>query len=97
MSEGEKLERAWLEDEVRLAARLTDADRVRIFTDLLSTAEAIQRTKSPEQLRREEEVRQLLEEQPGRERYFAVMDRLVRFQDSSRCFCPSSLHTRERD
>jgi hypothetical protein len=77
MTEGEKRERVWLDDEVKLASRLTDADRVRIFQDLLQTADAIQKNKTVEQLRREEEVRRLLEEAPGRERYFELMDRLL--------------------
>lgn len=69
MTDGERREREWLEQEVRMAAELTDADRIRIFRDLLRTADAIQRTKSAEQLSREEQVRQELEERPGRERY----------------------------
>jgi hypothetical protein len=77
MTESEKRERARLDDEVRLASRLTDADRARIFDDLLRTADAIQKTKSAEQLQREEEVRRVLDETPGRQRYFELMDRLL--------------------
>jgi hypothetical protein len=62
----------WLESEVKLAGNLTDADRIRIFRDLLRTAEAIQRTKSADQLKREEEVRDELN-RPGRERYTRLM------------------------
>lgn len=76
MTEGERRERAWLEDEVRLAASLSDADRIRILRDLLRTAEAIQRTKSAEELAREEDVRRSLEEDPGRARYAALSERL---------------------
>jgi hypothetical protein len=68
-------EREWLESEVRLAASLTDADRIRILRDLLRTVDAIQRTKSPEDLRRQEEVRRILEEIPGRQRYAALAER----------------------
>jgi hypothetical protein len=70
-----ELERKWLESEVALAANFSDADRLRIFRDLLRTADAIQKTKSPEALRREEEVRRILDEAPGRERYAAIMKR----------------------
>jgi hypothetical protein len=73
MTERERREWGWLDSEVRLAARLTDGDRIRILRDLLRTAEAIQRTKSPEQLSHEEQVRQALEEKPGRERYARLM------------------------
>jgi hypothetical protein len=76
MPNGLDREREWLEREVRLAAGLTDADRVRILRDLLRTAEAIRRTKPPEQLRREEEVRRLLEDVPVRERLMALAERL---------------------
>ena len=76
MTEGERRELEWLRSEVALAADLTDADRIRIFRDLLRTAEVIQRTKSPEQLRREEEVRILLEDEPGKARYRALAERL---------------------
>lgn len=77
MTERELLERAWIEDEVRLAERLTDADRIRILRDLLRTVDAIQRSKSPEELRREEEVRWRLEEAPARERYADFVERLT--------------------
>ncbi len=76
MTERERREKAWLEGEVRLAASLSDADRIRILRDLLRTAEAIQRTKSPDALRREEEVRRRLEDGPARERYAALAGRL---------------------
>ena len=76
MTDRERHEWEWLEGEVRLAASLTDADRIRILRDLLRTADAIRRTKSPEQLRREEEVRRLLEDLPARERYVALAERL---------------------
>lgn len=71
-------EREWLESEVRLAAPLSDTDRIRILRDLLRTAEAIRRTKSPEQLLREEEVRHILEDLPVRERLIALAERLER-------------------
>ena len=76
MTDRERREREWLESEVRLAAGLTDADRIRILRDLLRTAEAIRRTKPPEQLRREDEVRRILEDDPARERYEALAERL---------------------
>lgn len=69
-------EREWLENEVRLAAPLTDADRIRILRDLLRTIDAISRGKSPEELRRDEEVRRRLDEEPGRRRYAALAERL---------------------
>ena len=69
-------ERRWLESEVRRAASLSDADRIRILRDLLRTAQAIRREKSSEDLQREEEVRRFLEEIPGRERYIALVERL---------------------
>ena len=75
MTERERRERAWLEGEVRRAAGLTDADRVRILQDLLRTADAIRRAKSPEELRREDEVRRSLDA-PGRARYIALAERL---------------------
>ena len=77
MTEGERAERVWLESEIKLAATLTDAERIRIFKDLLRTAEAIQRTKSPEQLEREEEVRRLLEYEPAKARYAELVTRLA--------------------
>jgi hypothetical protein len=69
-------ERAWLETEVQLAARLTDADRIRILRDLLRTADAIRKAKTAEELRRDDEVRRILETLPGRERYIALAERL---------------------
>jgi hypothetical protein len=68
-------EREWLEREVAMAARLTDADRIRILLDLLRTADAIQATKSPEQLEREEAVRRQIDGE-GLERYRALIARL---------------------
>jgi hypothetical protein len=70
-------ERQWLEREVARAASLSDADRVRIFRDLLRTVDAIHRAKSPEENRRAEEVRRLLDE-PGRDRYRALAERLAK-------------------
>lgn len=66
---------AWLESEVRMAAALSDADRIRILRDLLRTAEAIRRTKSAEDLAREEAARRALEDDAGRERYAALAAR----------------------
>lgn len=71
----ERRDKEWLEGEVLRAAGLTDDDRIRILRDLLRTAEAIRRTKSAEQLRREEEVRRALDA-PGRARYIALSERL---------------------
>jgi hypothetical protein len=68
-------EKEWLEAEVRLASTLTDRDRIRILRDLLRTVDAIRRTKTPEELEREEEVRRVLEEAPGRARYLAWIER----------------------
>ncbi len=76
MSSDADREREWLEREVRLAASLTDAERVRILQDLFRTVEAIRRTKSPEQLRREEEVRRLMEDVPLRESLVALAERM---------------------
>ncbi|MBI4564977.1 MAG: hypothetical protein HY716_09830 [Planctomycetes bacterium] len=76
MNERERRERAWLEREVALAACLTDADRIRILRDLLRTADAIRRSKSPEEIGRDEEVRRLLEDRPARERYLALAERI---------------------
>jgi len=61
--------------EVEFAADLTDADRIRILRDLLRTADAIRKSKSAEELRRDEDVRRSLEE-PGRQRYIAFCERL---------------------
>lgn len=76
MTGREQREREWLEGEVRLAASLSDCDRIRILRDLLRTADAIQRTKTPEQLRREAEVLRILEDGPARARYAALAERL---------------------
>jgi hypothetical protein len=66
----------WLASEVKLAASLTDGDRIRILRDLLRTADAIRRTKTPDELRRDDEVRRVLEDDPARERYIALAKRL---------------------
>jgi hypothetical protein len=76
MDDGLAREREWLESEVRWAAGLSDADRIAILRDLLRTSAAIQRTKSREQIEREDEVRRLLDELPGRARYAALAERL---------------------
>ncbi len=75
MTEGELREREWLESEVALAASLTDQDRIRILRDLIRTAAAIRASKSAEQLRRDEEVRWVLEDLPAIERYRAAAER----------------------
>ena len=75
MSERVRREHEGLAGEVEFAADLTDADRIRIFRDLLRTADAINKSKSAEELRRDEEVRRSLEE-PGRQRYLALCERL---------------------
>jgi hypothetical protein len=72
----ERREREWLESEVRLAASLSDRDRIRILRDLLRTVDAIQRSKTPVELRREAEIRALLEDEPARARYAALAERL---------------------
>ena len=71
-----RTESEWLRGQVALAAGLTDADRVRILKDLLRTAEAIEKTKTPDQIERERRVRFELETAPGRARYLAWVDRL---------------------
>ena len=76
MTERNRRELEWLENEVRQAASLSDADRIRILRDLLRTADAIRREKSPEELERDEEVRRILNDLPGRERYAALAERL---------------------
>lgn len=76
MSDRESRERDGLRAEVEFAANLTDADRVRIFRDLLRTADGIRKSKSTEELLRDEEVRRSLEE-PGRQRYIALCERLA--------------------
>src|SRR5712691_1343421 len=75
MTPRERREREGIAAEVEFAADLTDADRIRIFRDLLRTADAICRSKSAEELRRDEEVRRSLEEL-GRQRYIALCERL---------------------
>lgn len=55
---------------------MSDADRIRILRDLLRTADAIRGSKTLEEIRRDEEVRRLLEEAPGRSRYLALAERL---------------------
>lgn len=75
MSERERREREGIAAEVAFAADLTDADRIRIFRDLLRTADAIRKSKSAEELRRDEEVRRFFDE-PGRQRYIALSERL---------------------
>ena len=60
MSTRERQEQEGIAAEVEFAAGLTDADRIRIFRDLLRTADAICKSKSPEELRRDEEVRRSL-------------------------------------
>jgi hypothetical protein len=67
-------EREWLEREVAATASLSDADRIRILRQLLEAADAIQRTKSPDQLEREEAVRRALDEE-GLARYRALIAR----------------------
>lgn len=76
MADRNEAESEWLRGQVALAAGLTDADRVRILRDLLRTAEAIEKTKGPDQLERERRVRFELETSPGRARYLAWVDRL---------------------
>jgi hypothetical protein len=75
MSERERKEREGLAAEVAFAAGLSDADRIRILRDLLRTADAIHKSKSVDELRRDEEVRWLLDE-AGRARYLATCERL---------------------
>jgi hypothetical protein len=70
-----KRERDWLEREVAFARTLSDADRIAILCDLIETIEEIRRTKTPEQLLREEQVRAALDA-PGRARYRALAERL---------------------
>jgi hypothetical protein len=55
---------------------LSDADRIRILRDLLRTADAIRRGKTAEEIERDEEVRRILNDLPGRERYAALAERL---------------------
>lgn len=67
----------WLAREVRAAERLSDADRIRIFRDLLRTADAIRAMKTPEEIRREEEARRILEIEPGRANDLAWVERMT--------------------
>ena len=76
MDRRDQKEFEWLRREVALAARLTDADRVRILQDLLITADAIRAGKPADDLRREEEARRVLEDAPGKARYRALAERL---------------------
>lgn len=76
MTEGERRERESLEAEVRHAASLSDDDRIRILRDLLRTADAIRENKSAEELRRDDEVHDLLDVRPGRANYIALVERL---------------------
>lgn len=66
----------WLAREVKAASRLSDADRIRIFRDLLRTVDAIRATKTAEELRRDEEARRILEVEPGRANYLAWAERM---------------------
>lgn len=77
MTERDQLERTWLEAEVRLAASLTDSDRIRILRDLLRTVDAIRRSKTPDEIRREDDVRRTLETEPALRRYIALAERLA--------------------
>lgn len=76
MTERQMAESEWLRGQVALAAGLSDADRVRILKDLLRTAAAIEKTKTPDQIERERCIRFELETAPGRARYLAWIDRL---------------------
>ncbi|MBI1853224.1 MAG: hypothetical protein HYR85_23040 [Planctomycetes bacterium] len=67
-------EREWLDREVAAAATFTDADRIRILEDLLRTGEAIQRTKTPEQIEREDAVRRAIDGE-GLARYRELAER----------------------
>ena len=69
-------EREWLAEEVRMAANLSDRDRIRILRDLLETSESIRKSKTTEELRRDEEVRAALEWEPGLRRYRALVERI---------------------
>jgi len=75
MSTRELREQEGLAAEVEFAADLTDADRIRILRDLLRTADAIRKSKSAEELQRDEEVRRSLEE-PRPQRYIGRWERL---------------------
>jgi hypothetical protein len=75
MNERERREPEGLAAEVEFAADLTDSDRIRILRDLLRTADIIRKSKSAEELRRDESVRRSLDE-PGRRSYMAFCERL---------------------
>lgn len=75
MNERDLRELEWLKSEVALAARLTDEDRIRILKDLEETVAAIRRSKSPEDIKQEEEVRRELDA-PGKTRYRELAERL---------------------
>jgi len=75
MSKGEHRVRERLAEEVAFSAKLSDADRIRILRDLLRTADAIRRTKSADELRRDEEIRRLLDEAPARQRHVALWEK----------------------
>ena len=75
MNDRDRRERETLAAEVAVAAGLSDAERIAILRDLLRTADAIRKSKSVSQLQREEEVRRLLDELPGRQRYLAFCER----------------------
>ena len=64
----------WLKREVALAANLTDKNRIEILDDLWKTIEAIRRSKSPEDIRREEDARRALDA-PGRARFRELAER----------------------
>jgi hypothetical protein len=68
-------ERAWLRREVESAVRLTDEERIRILRDLVSTSESIRRTKSVQELLRDDEVRRLLDTSIGRKNHLAWVER----------------------
>lgn len=75
MDERERRNREWLEGEAALAATLTDADRVGILRSLLRAVAAIERSKPPEQLEREEQLLRA-EREAGLARYRALAERL---------------------
>lgn len=75
MTERDILELECLKRDAALAARLTDEERIRIVEDLWETAQAIRRSKSPDEIRREESARRELDA-PGRERYQELAARL---------------------
>ncbi|MEK9144162.1 MAG: hypothetical protein AAB339_00975 [Elusimicrobiota bacterium] len=75
MNDGDIREMEWLKREVALASRLSDEDRGRILSDLWETAAAIRRSKSPEDIRRDEAARRTLDA-PGLARYRELAERL---------------------